>query len=60
MLETFFDNRKLDHRANQDEAVALGAAILANKIKSGDGIETGDDNANPTAELTFQDVTSID
>ena len=52
MLEEFFDNRKLDHRANQDEAVALGAAILANKISKGEGITTGDDKPEEPP-LTF-------
>ena len=59
MLSKFFDNRQLSHQANQDEAVALGAAILANKLKQGDGITTENDKPEETP-LTFQDVTSID
>ena len=52
MMRKIFDDRELDHRENPDEAVALGAAIRANMLKSGDGIKD--------YQLTFEDLTPID
>ena len=49
MMRKIFDDRELNHAENQDEAVALGAAIRANMLKSGGGIKDG--------QFTFEDAT---
>ena len=69
ILSTFFDGRKLDHQVNPDEAVASGAAILADQLKKGNKIETGgggnkggvEEIADDVPEeiVEFNDVTSI-
>ena len=59
MLTEFFDNRKLNYRANQDEAVALGAAILANNIKSNDDKLTFQDRSATHEEQACQDTETV-